>query len=114
MFTDDPTIMESCSTPITSEYASDPDMSELIELFIADLRQRVDDMLQAVESGDHRQLHVTAHQLKGSAGGHGFPGITNRAADLEAALIAETGDSPAIGHKAASLIAVCRRAIGDA
>jgi HPt (histidine-containing phosphotransfer) domain-containing protein len=99
------------AAPIVSEYARDPDMAELIIFFIAELQSRIGVMSQAVESGDLKCLKTMAHQIKGAAGGYGFPAITNCAAELEAVLNDDGVESPGLRQKTDALIAVCNRAI---
>lgn len=71
------------STPLLSELAGDADMAELIEMFVAELPERVAALRQALTERDFEALRRLAHQLKGAAGGYGFPSITEAAKDLE-------------------------------
>jgi HPt (histidine-containing phosphotransfer) domain-containing protein len=96
--------------PLLSEFAGDADMAELVEFFVDELKQRVDTMTTAFQSGDHLQLKTMAHQLKGAAGGYGFPTITASAAELEGVLKVEQAELSSIGEKLEALISLCRRA----
>lgn len=70
--------------PLVSELVeSDPDLADLVEEFVAGLGQRVQRMCTAVEKADYDDLRTAAHQLKGSAGGYGYPALTTVAAKLE-------------------------------
>ena len=40
-------------------------------------------MEEALEENDFARLRRLFHQLKGSGGGHGYPLLTSKAADLE-------------------------------
>lgn len=71
------------SQPIVSEMANDADMLELIEMFVEDLPKRAAALEQALRAGELAALTRIAHQLKGAAGGYGFPTITEAAAELE-------------------------------
>lgn len=71
---------------IVSEYANDPDMIELVEGFVARVPARRTALWGAYESRDAVDLKRLAHQLKGAAGGFGFPILTQFAATLEAAI----------------------------
>ena len=72
-------------TGIYSELASDPDLGELVELFVSELPDRVSSVEQAFESRDLPQLRTLAHQLKGASGSYGFHQITPIAGELEKA-----------------------------
>ena len=97
--------------PLVSEFASDRDMADLVEFFISELQSRVGAMRDACQSGDAARLRGLAHQLKGAAGGYGFPSITQSAAELESALVDATeGETSAVAEKTEALIALCKRA----
>src|SRR5690606_20533847 len=69
--------------PLLSEFAGDPDMAELVQMFIDDLPQRLAAIEAAFDAGDLDQLRSLAHQLKGAAGGYGFTPITDSARTVE-------------------------------
>lgn len=71
--------------PIRSEFASDPEYTDLLEMFTRALPQRKDSLRGAWQAGQTQKLRVLAHQLKGAGGGFGFEGLTRLAADLEQA-----------------------------
>ncbi|MEM1063330.1 MAG: Hpt domain-containing protein [Planctomycetota bacterium] len=73
--------------PVRSLFADDEDFRELIELFLSSATERIDEMPRMFAENDLAALRVAAHQLKGSAGGYGFPGLTDLAAELEARCI---------------------------
>ncbi len=76
--------------PIPSELAQeDESFIDLVEEFVEGLGDRVEKIRAAVISGDLSQLRTLAHQLKGSAGGYGYPIITEKAAELEQHATAE-------------------------
>ena len=68
-----------------SEFAEDPDFRELLEQFCREVFSRGITMQSLLEHHELRQLEVLAHQLKGAAGGYGFPELSDYAARLEAA-----------------------------
>lgn len=76
-----------------SEYASDPEMRHIVTLFVDDLARRADLLRAARDAGDRLRLRTLAHQLRGSAGGYGFPGIGNAAANLEILILSEASDA---------------------
>ncbi len=71
---------------IISEYASDPDMIDLISDFLVSLQTTAATVARLSADGDHAELQRVAHQIKGSAGGYGFPAITAVAGRLETVL----------------------------
>lgn len=103
------------SRPLISQYASDPEMADLVELFVGELPERI----RALESAwqDQRVEAVTriAHQLKGSGAGYGFPLIGDAAANLESKLRHQAlSDAEAALAKASedfrALVDLCARA----
>lgn len=71
------------NTPIFSQLANDPDMVELVEMFVSELPNRVEAVLQHWQNRDFRELRRLIHQLKGSSGGYGFSQLGRAAAELE-------------------------------
>jgi signal transduction histidine kinase/HPt (histidine-containing phosphotransfer) domain-containing protein len=71
--------------PLVSELADDEDMAPLVAQFVASLPERAAALLEATFAGDLTRLTRLAHQLKGAAGGFGFPTVTTAAAALEQA-----------------------------
>ena len=69
---------------LLSEWADDEEMLELVEMFVGALLERVAAIEQALEQEDLSTLASLSHQMKGSAGGYGFPTITDVAAQLDA------------------------------
>ena len=59
-----------------STLASDPDMGELVELFVDELPGRIASLQAALNSADIDALARGAHQLKGAAGSYGFDVLT--------------------------------------
>ena len=93
-----------------SEYASDPEMRDIVTLFVDDLGRRADSLRAAFAAGARGRLRTLAHQLRGSAGGYGFPGIGNAAANLEILILAEAADQR-IRNAVERLAARCLRAV---
>lgn len=70
--------------PIPSELAQeDASFTDLVQEFVDGLSERVAKIDAAIETGDFAQLKMLAHQLKGSAGGYGYPVLTRKAAEME-------------------------------
>ena len=55
----------------------------VVPAFVDGLKGRVSAMETAARDGDFEALRASAHQLKGSGGGYGYPILTERAAVLE-------------------------------
>lgn len=69
--------------PIKSEFADDPDMMELIELFLQELPERLAAFSDALAAGDISIVQRVSHQLRGSSAGYGFPKLGRAAAEVE-------------------------------
>lgn len=68
---------------VHSSLAADPGLGELVDMFVAEMPNRINALETQAESGDWEQVRRTAHQMKGSAGSYGFDVITPAAARLE-------------------------------
>lgn len=66
-----------------SEFGLDPDLGEIVELFVQEMPDRVATLLDCLGAGDREGLRRVAHQLKGAAGSYGFQSISPCAADVE-------------------------------
>lgn len=99
---------------LVSEFSGDAEMAELIEYFLCELQTGVHKLNRAFEEGDQRQLCQLAHQLKGAAGGYGFPSITDSAAELERLLHADQAEASAVAERVEDLLVLCNRAINGA
>lgn len=76
---------EQCQMPdvLVSEFADDEDLIELVEMFVEELPDRASSIAKALADADYATLRTLAHQLKGAAGGYGFPTISDVAQSLE-------------------------------
>lgn len=72
--------------PLRSEFADDPAMAELLELFAAELPDRVSRLETAWQQGRFEDARRVAHQLKGAGTGYGYPRVTEVAARIESEL----------------------------
>jgi HPt (histidine-containing phosphotransfer) domain-containing protein len=61
-------------------------MAELVELYVAEMPDRIAALEQAFSNADLATLQRAAHQMKGAAGGYGFEGLTVAAGALETAV----------------------------
>jgi HPt (histidine-containing phosphotransfer) domain-containing protein len=69
--------------PIRSQFADDPDMADLVELFVSEMPSRIESLRNAWEEGQIGLLTRIAHQLSGACGGYGFPTVGSAARELE-------------------------------
>lgn len=96
------------SNAIRSEFANDPDMDELIEMFVNEMPERIASIAECYREQRLTELQTIAHQLKGSGAGYGFEPISITAADLEASLKRHT-DLEAIRGEVDALVDICQR-----
>ena len=61
---------------VCSRLAADPDLGELVDLFVQGMPDRIKALDAQAKSRDWNQLAETAHQIKGAAGSYGFDEIT--------------------------------------
>jgi len=91
---DDPVAVTPAQAPsdeaVRSEFADDPDMTEVIDEFIGRLPGTLAAMSESLANNGHDELRRLAHQLKGAGGGYGYPLLTEQAHKLEDA--AKAGD----------------------
>lgn len=71
------------SNTLVSELSEDAGMANLIELYVAEMPERITAIQKALENQELDALASQAHQLKGSAGGYGFPTISEAARVVE-------------------------------
>ncbi|MFN7020297.1 MAG: Hpt domain-containing protein [Phycisphaerales bacterium] len=102
---------------IRSTFADDPDMRELVKLFVSELPSKLAEVLSALESEDLDGLRSRAHMLRGSCGGYGFAQIGAAAGRIESELIALSADGverdssiQSVRKQVAELADLCRRA----
>jgi HPt (histidine-containing phosphotransfer) domain-containing protein len=101
----------SAAEPLYSSLSSDPDLREIVDLFVEEMPGRVATMLQQLDAQDWDRLRRTAHQLKGAAGSYGFHALTPAAGKLEDAIRGQQSQKQ-IRRFADDLIDLCRRVRG--
>ncbi len=99
---------------LISEFAGDPDMQELIKLFVDEMPQRIDTLLDCWRRGAVVELRRVAHQMKGACGGYGFPQVGHVAGALESSLAeisqrSEAGGLEGLREQIDDLVSLCRR-----
>ncbi|MCA9279109.1 MAG: Hpt domain-containing protein [Phycisphaeraceae bacterium] len=104
------------SQPIYSIYQDDPEMADILDLFIQELPERIAKLEGFLHSHDERSLRYLAHQLKGSGAGYGFGEISEAAANVEGFLV-ENGNEAfdaqlvELQKRMDTLLSICRRVI---
>jgi HPt (histidine-containing phosphotransfer) domain-containing protein len=104
------------NTPLRSELASDPDMVELIELFLSELPARLAAFEDAAKGGQADSLRRLAHQMRGAAAGYGYSSIGKAAGAVEDR-IRQLGSEPGpsavekVRDEMNALSTLCRRAL---
>ena len=73
-----------------STLASDPDLNEIVAMFVDEMPERVDKLIEELKRNNLEGLQRVAHQLRGAAGSYGFHQLTPYASRVEDA--AEKGE----------------------
>lgn len=68
-----------------SPLALEPDLAELVEIFVSDLPDRVAEIRRYAQFEDWSEVRRLAHQLKGAGGSYGFPHLSEAAQQVELA-----------------------------
>src|SRR5437868_13931735 len=76
---------EPAAGPCYSTLSGDPDLAELVALFVSELPQRLADIRQAAQEQNWQEARRLSHQLRGAGGSYGFPLLTAAAAQVESA-----------------------------
>lgn len=95
--------------PVYSKYGDDPDLSEIVEMFVDEMPDRLELLQRMFDTCDWAELERTAHQLKAATGSYGFDQLAPHAARLEAALC-DGEPEAAIQESLNALVAICSRA----
>jgi len=99
--------------PLYSSLAGDAAMAPLIDAFIASLSARVREVEEAVSANEAQQLQTLLRRLKGEGGSFGFEVISDKAAQIEAALVTGTQIEP-LRKEVDGLIRLCLQARSSA
>ena len=97
--------------PLMSEYAHDPEMSDLIIEFLAGLAETCRQLDAYLSAGDLAQVRRIGHQMKGAGTGYGYPLLTSVGAALEHATNTDSDVSENVQRQAELFRQVCARAI---
>jgi histidine phosphotransfer protein HptB len=72
--------------PVYSRLANDPDLADIVEMFVDEMPERVENLLHCLDEKNWNELRQAAHQLKGAAGSYGFEPISPCASRVESAI----------------------------
>ena len=95
---------------LQSQLANDPEMAELLDLFLSELPKRVEVVMHAVRARELHTLRRVAHQMKGSCAGYGFPTIGAAAGTIEQNLD-QGAPLEQIKGQVDELVNLCQRAL---
>lgn len=97
------------SHAVYSTLGADPELAELVELFVEEMPERIGRLLGELDDQNWTELARTAHQLKGAAGSYGFHQLTPLARHLEIALCNDESEAQ-IRQATLELVKLCRQA----
>lgn len=100
----------SAAERLVSTLADDPDMSDLVAIFLSELPRNLELVEAAVARRDRDELRRQAHRMRGSYAGYGFPTLSFFAGDLEREIL-EGSVWTRVAVRAGMLVYNCRRAI---
>jgi len=99
--------------PLRSRFAGDAEMVELVQEFVQELPRRVESLQGLLRASHFDELRRAAHQLKGAAGGYGFPAISDSAGNVERLLHSGVGQAQIadLQSRVDELANLCGRAV---
>jgi histidine phosphotransfer protein HptB len=71
---------------IYSRLGGDPDLEDIVVMFVEELPTRVTALLEHLDKGDWENLQRLSHQIKGAAGSYGFDALSPAAGRVESAV----------------------------
>lgn len=93
---------------IYSTLGGDPELGELVEMYVDEMPERIATFEQAFSSDDQEALQRAAHQMKGAGQSYGFDQLTPLAAAVEYA-VRDGEPKEKILKLVEELIGVCHR-----
>ncbi|MCX5689487.1 MAG: Hpt domain-containing protein [Planctomycetota bacterium] len=100
--------------PVRSQFANEPEMRELVELFVGELPQRTQTLMDAYTAQQWEIVQRISHQLKGASAGYGFPTIGAAAGRVEEVVksgpISTEETVAQLTESVKQLISLCQRA----
>lgn len=104
--------------PLRSQFADDPDMKEIVDIFVQEMPARVEQLQRVWRAQQIEELTRLAHQLKGASGGYGFPAVGQVAAQFETTLKsmshggAHADATATLRRQFDELVGICKRVTG--
>lgn len=105
--------------PLRSQFADDPDMREIVDIFVTEMPSRIEMLERVWREQQTEELKRLAHQLKGASGGYGFPAVCLVAAQLEQTLqtLGQGGSNgpggvDSLRRQFEELLSMCKRVTG--
>lgn len=98
--------------PIYSALAAEEDLREIIVMYVDEMPERIAGLQNAFDEKRWEDLRTATHQLKGSAGSHGFAALSRAALELEDALKSSRPEDQ-IAEALGNLVELCRRTTSD-
>lgn len=95
------------SAIISQLLVNDADMSDIVQLFIDGLDEKLQELREAIEGQNWQQVRFVAHNLKGTGGGVGYPMVTEVAIRLM--IHAEQTDQQAANSTLQELVTLTKR-----
>lgn len=100
--------MQTTAEYLYSCFGTDPTLQDIVALFVEEMPNRIETIVRQLEAGQWEELRRAIHQLKGSAGSHGFEEISPCAADAEQAILRGAPEEQ-IRQAVEELLELCRR-----
>lgn len=99
--------MDTETAAVYSTLAADPNLGALVELYVAEMSEHVDELVGLIHDRNWPQLRAATRDVKGSSCSYGFDSVSTIAARLEEKL---TSDCPEeiIEEHAMELVNICR------
>jgi len=94
---------------VFSLWRNDPDYADLLPQFVEELPSMRTTLLEFAKVCDFENVKREAHKLRGSAGGYGYPGLSELAGQLEDTCKTSARDSNAILEDLDELIGYIER-----
>jgi len=94
---------------IYSSWRNDPDYADLLPLFVDELPLMRSALVEFAKVCDFENVKREAHKLRGSAGGYGYPGLSDLAGQLEDTCKKSAHDAQAILQDVDQLIGYLER-----
>jgi HPt (histidine-containing phosphotransfer) domain-containing protein len=96
--------------PLRSLYADDEAIADILPVFLQNLPRYLGDLTSRIEARDWAGAARICHDLKGTAGGYGYPQISDATRRLEALLRTGSADPGEAALELGHVTRLCGRA----